>query len=83
MRATKESRSSDGHALVVDMEEILPPGILMEPEELRVLEQAEAVDDLPFDLELAGVQCLRLRGTGEETERTATEEEAVSTCPGL
>ncbi len=50
-----------GDLLLFHMDEILPPGIFMELEEIRVIEKPEAVGDLPFDLEIRGVEGLGLQ----------------------
>ena len=62
-----------GHALLVDVQQILAPGILVLPEEGAVLEQPEPVGDLPLDLELAGVEGLRPRRKGENGQQCGNE----------
>ena len=66
-----------GHALVVDIEQILPPRILVQLEELRIAEQAEAVHHLPFDAVLAGGERLRRgrRRSEQGGERRGEDEE--------
>jgi hypothetical protein len=65
------------------MEKVLPPGILMKLEELRVAEQAEAVDDLPLDPELAGAKRLRLGRPGEKTGNDGDEKKQFRHSSGL
>ncbi len=56
------------HPLLVDMQEILPPGVLVKLEELWILEQAKPIDDLPFDAEAATIERLSPSGGGKSPE---------------
>ena len=50
-----------GNLLLIHVDEILPPGIFMELEEIRVIEEAEAVGHLPLDLKIRGIEGLGLQ----------------------
>jgi hypothetical protein len=63
-----------GKAPVLDMQEILPPGIFVALEQRGIAEQAEAVDHLPFDLDGAGIECLRPRA-GQRRQQQGNDDE--------
>ncbi len=50
-----------GDSLFFHVNEVLPPGIFMELEEIRIVEKPEAVGHLPLDLEIRGVEGLGLQ----------------------
>ena len=77
LRADDRGSGDVGVALVlaqvasIDMEQILPPRIPVQLEELRIAEQPEAVYHLPFDAELAGAEGL---SPGRQHEATKNQD---------